>query len=89
MLAQLQVDSIEQGCRPALVRTSHRHAQELFSTLREQVLREFHDRDEQGIPRAWIARVKASLRTNGPGFAAGRMLRDYESRLYEVGAPTS
>ena len=51
----------------------HRHAQELFSTLRDQVLREFHDRDEQGIPRAWVARVKASLRTNGPGFAAGRM----------------
>jgi glycogen phosphorylase len=66
----------------------HRHAQELFSTLREQVLREFHDRDEQGIPRAWMARVKASLRTNGPGFAAGRMLRDYESRLYEAGART-
>jgi starch phosphorylase len=60
----------------------HRHAQELFSTLREQVLPEFHDRDEQGVPRAWVARVKASLRTNGPGFAAGRMMRDYEERLY-------
>jgi hypothetical protein len=29
--------------------------------------------------------VKASLRTNGPGFAAGRMLRDYEARFYGAG----
>jgi starch phosphorylase len=64
----------------------HRHAEELFRTLREDVLREFYDRDEQGIPRAWVARMKASLRTNGPQFAAGRMLRDYESRLYGAGA---
>jgi hypothetical protein len=26
--------------------------------------------------------VKASLRTNGPGFAAGRMLRDYQEGFY-------
>jgi starch phosphorylase len=64
----------------------HRHAEELFRTLRHDVLREFHDRDEQGIPRAWIARVKASLKTNGPRFAAGRMLRDYETKLYGAAA---
>jgi starch phosphorylase len=63
-----------------------RTADELFATLRHEVLREFHDRDEQGIPRAWIARVKSSLKSNGPQFAAGRMLRDYESRLYAAGA---
>jgi len=64
----------------------HRHAEELFRLLREDVLREFHERDEQGIPRAWVARVKASLRTNGPEFAAGRMLLDYERRLYDAAA---
>jgi starch phosphorylase len=62
----------------------HRHSEELFRLLREEVIREFTDRDEAGIPRAWIARVKASLKTNGPGFAAGRMLRDYEEGFYSA-----
>jgi starch phosphorylase len=60
----------------------HRHSEELFHLLREAVLRDFQDRDERGIPRAWMARVKASLRTNGPRFAAGRMLRDYTEQMY-------
>jgi starch phosphorylase len=60
----------------------HRHKEELFRLLRGEVLREFHARDDGGIPRAWVARVKASLRTNGPEFAAGRMLRDYAERMY-------
>jgi starch phosphorylase len=63
----------------------HRHADELFRLLHEEVLREFHDRDGGGVPHAWVARVKASLRTNGPGFAAGRMLHDYETRFYGAG----
>jgi starch phosphorylase len=60
----------------------HRHSEELFRLLREEVLREYLERDEAGVPRAWVARVKASLRTNGPEFAAGRMLRDYTQRMY-------
>jgi starch phosphorylase len=62
----------------------HRHSEELFRLLRGEVLREFHDRDDAGIPHHWIARVRASLRTNGPEFAAGRMLRDYSERMYAV-----
>jgi starch phosphorylase len=62
----------------------HRHSEELFRLLRGEVLREFHDRDGGGVPHAWVARVKASLRTNGPEFAAGRMLRDYSERMYAV-----
>jgi starch phosphorylase len=59
-----------------------RHSEELFRLLREEVLHEFGDRDEQGIPRAWVRRVKASLKTNGPGFTAARMLRDYQEGFY-------
>jgi starch phosphorylase len=60
----------------------HRHSEELFRLLRHEVLSEFNDRDDAGIPRRWVARVKASLKTNGPGFAAGRMLRDYQEGFY-------
>jgi starch phosphorylase len=59
-----------------------RHAEELVRTLGEQVLPEFHDRGDDGIPRAWLARVKRSMRTNVPQFAAARMLRDYEETMY-------
>jgi starch phosphorylase len=62
----------------------HRHSEELFRLLREEVVREFHDRDGEGVPHAWVARVKASLRTNGPGFAAGRMMRDYSQQMYDA-----
>jgi starch phosphorylase len=60
----------------------HRHSEELFRLLREEVLPEFAQRDDSGIPRAWVARVKASLKSNGPEFAAGRMLRDYQQGYY-------
>ena len=42
---------------------------------------QFYARDADGIPRAWIQRIKFSLKTNGPRFTATRMLRDYWARL--------
>jgi starch phosphorylase len=59
-----------------------RHSEELFRLLREDVLPEFSRRDEAGVPHDWVARVKASLKTNAPGFSAGRMLRDYQEGFY-------
>jgi glycogen phosphorylase len=59
-----------------------RDADELLRLLRDEVVPEFYDRDAGGLPRAWLARTKASLRTNGPAFSASRMLRDYVERMY-------
>ena len=59
-----------------------RDADELLRLLRDEVVPEFYDRDADGLPRAWLARTKASLRTNGPAFSASRMLRDYVDRIY-------
>jgi len=59
-----------------------RHAAELFRLLEEEVAPEFYERDANGIPVAWVERVRASLRTLGPQFGAGRMLLDYERRSY-------
>jgi starch phosphorylase len=60
----------------------HRDATELHRLLGDEVAREFYDRDESGIPRAWLARMKASLKTNGPEFSASRMMRDYVEQMY-------
>jgi starch phosphorylase len=57
-------------------------AARLYGLLEREVLREFHDRDETGIPRAWIARVRASMTRLSPRFSAGRMVSDYLERIY-------
>ena len=59
-----------------------RHAAELFRLLEDEVGPEFYARDGAGIPRAWLTRVRNSLRTCGQEFGAGRMLEDYETKVY-------
>jgi glycogen phosphorylase len=58
------------------------HAAELYRLLEQEVIPAFYERDERGIPLAWLERVRASMKTNGPEFSASRMLRDYEQQLY-------
>ncbi|MGZ4271284.1 MAG: alpha-glucan family phosphorylase [Solirubrobacteraceae bacterium] len=62
-----------------------RDAAEFYRLLEDEVIPVFHDRDQDGIPRAWVARIKASMRTLCPAFCAERMLRDDEERLYATG----
>jgi starch phosphorylase len=59
-----------------------RDAAELLRLLHDDVVPAFYDRDERGLPPAWLARMRASLRTNGPRFSATRMLLDYRERIY-------
>jgi starch phosphorylase len=61
-----------------------RDADALYSLLEEDVVPLFMDRDEQGVPHGWVRRVKASLRTVGPRFAATRMLDDYVAGPYRT-----
>jgi starch phosphorylase len=59
-----------------------RDAAELLRLLHDEVVPAFYDRDERGLPPAWLKMMRASLRTNGPEFSATRMLRDYVERIY-------
>jgi glycogen phosphorylase len=59
-----------------------RDAGTLYRLLEQEVVPAFYDRGADGLPRAWLARVRASLRTLAPAFAAGRMLEDYIERIY-------
>jgi starch phosphorylase len=61
-----------------------RHADELYRLLESEVLPEFYERDEAGIPQAWTARIKRSMRTLIPAFSAVRMLAEYEDRVYRT-----
>ncbi|MDJ0865294.1 MAG: alpha-glucan family phosphorylase [Myxococcota bacterium] len=59
-----------------------RDAHAMLDRLEQEVVPAFHDRDADGLPRAWLERVKASLRTAGLHFTARRMLSDYAQRVY-------
>jgi starch phosphorylase len=61
-----------------------RDAEALFGLLEREVTPLFYDRDEDGVPHAWVARIKASLRTVGPRYCAARMVQDYVAKVYEL-----
>ena len=61
-------------------------AHELLRLLMDEVVPAFYERDDEGLPRAWIARIRASLKSNAPRFCASRMLHDYLTRMYANGS---
>ena len=61
-----------------------RDADALYGIVSNEIKPLFYDnRDEHGIPGAWLQLVRASLRTLGPQFGATRMLGDYVERIYK------
>jgi glycogen phosphorylase len=54
----------------------------LLHTLRNEVIPLYYKRDQDGIPRAWIARMKRGIRTMGWLFSADRMVKDYVLKSY-------
>jgi starch phosphorylase len=59
-----------------------RDADALLRTLRDQVVPLYYDRDRDGLPRAWIARMKHAIQTLGWRFSADRMVMDYVLNAY-------
>jgi starch phosphorylase len=59
-----------------------RDADAWLKTLTEQVIPLYYDRDRDGLPRHWIARMKHAIRTLGWRFSADRMVRDYVLKTY-------
>ena len=56
--------------------------EQLFALLEQEVVPQFYERDAEGIPGAWVARIRASLAGLTPRFSSNRMLADYLERLY-------
>jgi starch phosphorylase len=54
----------------------------LYHTLEEEVVPTYFERDEHGLPRAWIARMRWAMTTVGPVFSSSRMVRDYVEKAY-------
>lgn len=54
----------------------------LYDLLKREAIPLFYRRDPDGLPHAWIARMKASIREVGPRFSAEKMVRDYCEQAY-------
>ena len=57
-------------------------ADALYTVLEQQVIPEFYNRDENGRPAAWVARMRESMARLTPQFSASRMVREYTEEHY-------
>ncbi|MGA2883508.1 MAG: alpha-glucan family phosphorylase, partial [Bryobacteraceae bacterium] len=57
-------------------------AEALYKLLEREVIPEFYTRDEQGIPSAWVARMRESMARLTPRFSTNRALREYIEQYY-------
>ena len=57
-------------------------AEALYQLLETQVAPEFYTRDAQGVPTAWIERMRASMAQLTGQFSATRTVREYTEKFY-------
>ncbi|NJR18890.1 MAG: glycosyltransferase family 1 protein [Calothrix sp. CSU_2_0] len=57
-------------------------ANALYDLLEKEVVPLFYDRDVDGLPRRWVAKMKDAIRLNCPFFNTARMVGEYAQRAY-------
>jgi starch phosphorylase len=57
-------------------------AESLYQTLENEIIPTFYNRDEKGIPREWVKRIRNSIATITYFFNTNRMVREYVKRYY-------
>ena len=57
-------------------------AEELYDLLEYKLIPEFYNRDENDIPKAWVARIRESMSKLTPRFSANRTVREYTEQYY-------
>ncbi|MGA2076644.1 MAG: alpha-glucan family phosphorylase [Terriglobia bacterium] len=57
-------------------------AEALYDLLEREVIPEFYARDANGIPTAWVARMRESMARLTPRFSANRTVREYAELHY-------
>jgi starch phosphorylase len=57
-------------------------AEALYDLLEHTVIPEFYTRDEQGIPRSWVTRMRESMARLAPRFSTNRAVCEYIDHYY-------
>jgi len=61
-------------------------SQTLYNLLENEIVPLFFTRSASGLPRAWIHRMKSSIKWIAPRFNTNRMLSEYTRRFYNSAA---
>jgi starch phosphorylase len=54
----------------------------IYDLLEQEIVPMFYNRGSDGVPRAWLARMKRSISTNVPFFNTNRMVQQYVETCY-------
>ena len=57
-------------------------AEALYDLLEHEVIPEFYNRNQEGIPTAWVARMRESMARLTPHFSTNRTVREYTEQHY-------
>ena len=57
-------------------------ANEFYELLEQKVVPEFYNRNDEGIPELWVAKMRNSMSTLTPKFSANRAVREYTEKYY-------
>ena len=79
-------DGKEHGSDPAW---DAAEAEALYERLEREVIPEFYKRNDQGIPTAWVGRMRESMARLTPRFSADRTVREYTEKHYLPAAAAS
>ena len=61
-------------------------AEAMYTLLEREVIPEFYDRSNNGLPAKWLARMRESMAQLTPEFSASRAIEDYTDDHYLPGA---
>jgi starch phosphorylase len=59
-----------------------KEAEALYTLLEAEVIPEFYERDESGMPAKWLGRIRESMARLTPEFSATRAIREYTESHY-------
>ncbi len=57
-------------------------AEKMYSTLENQIIPAFYERNEENIPEQWIKKIRNAIATIAPQYNTHRMVRDYATKYY-------
>ncbi|MGC9334061.1 MAG: alpha-glucan family phosphorylase [Anaerolineae bacterium] len=57
-------------------------ADAMYDLLEKEIVPLFYERGRDGLPRGWIAKMKAAMRDHAGVFNTNRMVREYTERCY-------
>ncbi len=57
-------------------------AEIIYTTLEQEIIPLYYDRDKEGIPHEWVSRIKNTIARVAPRFTMQRMQNDYYNQFY-------